>query len=173
MNAVGRPRPRSRVVVPVMAALLALVTGAQVFFTQRAEGRWEASVRHRTTAVLLADTDDPAGGAALLAHVPAEVAWSAPDGTRRTGVTLVPRDSKAGADVGVWTDRSGMLTMPPSGTSDALFAAALAGGAVLTLLCAGAVCGRSTRRYWIARRAAARIDRDWARLAPLWSDRRA
>jgi hypothetical protein len=177
MIASSRPRPRTHVVVPVMAALLALITGVQVYFTQLAEGRWEASIRHRTSAVLLADGDKGPGAdkaaAVVLARVPGPIAWTAPDGTRRTGTTLVRRDGKAGSTVTVWTDRSGALTMAPADGSDALVAATLAGTAVLVALCAGALCGRSARRYWTARRAAAHIDRDWARLAPLWSDRRA
>jgi hypothetical protein len=145
----------------VLGALTAQAADAS-FARQRAE-------RSPAQAMVVADapTDAPRAGT-VSDQVRAKVRWTAPDGSVRTGVTLVDRGEKAGSQVVVWQDAQGVLaTEPPSGT-EALVEAALLGAAA-GIAFAGTVAGAGTVVRW--RLEQRRLDmwgREWELVGPRW-----
>lgn len=110
-------------------------------------------------------------GAPDIERVWAEVRWSVPDGSDRTGHARVRPGSPAGAPVTVWTDRHGRLVTEPTTPSEAHVRAQLIGAilgigaAVLPLAGGRLLCGRFERE---------RLDQwetDWARFDALWRRR--
>ncbi|UXY25678.1 Rv1733c family protein [Streptomyces sp. HUAS TT20] len=152
-------------VVVLGGAVAGLVTAHaadEVFARQRAE-------RHSVRAVLLADTpaltlaawgkDDQAWG---------KVRWNAPDGTTRTGRTLVGTDLAAGTSVTIWQDRQGRLTDRPIDRTEASVEAGFLGaGAALALT--GVVVGAGAVVRWrLDRRRIDQWGREWALVGPQW-----
>jgi hypothetical protein len=110
-------------------------------------------------------------GAAGGSRVWAKVAWSAPDGSTRSGQTRVRPGTAAGTEVTVWTDRAGHLVTRPADPDQARVRAALIG--VLAGLGAAAVpfaCGRALRTTLESRRLE-RWQTDWTHFDPLWGHR--
>lgn len=152
----------------LVVAAVAGGTAAHGETVQRA--RAEHATRTATEAVLLADAPVLAGvrdSAPAVARV--EVAWSAADGTSRTGLVQVPAGTPAGRTVTVWLDRDGDLTTPPLDEAGAV----MVGGVVATgvLMLGGAVIGSCWGgvRFLTGRANARRWEREWARVEPEWS----
>ncbi|MET9804437.1 hypothetical protein [Streptomyces sp. NPDC006368] len=96
-------------------------------------------------------------------------AWTAPDGTRRTGVVTTARHSADPGDTfRVWTDDRGRPVNRPMDADTAREHGVLAGiGAAVAAM--GVVEG--VRRFVVrrlTRRRYARLDREWARAGPDW-----
>lgn len=152
-------------VVVVGGAFSGLVTvnAAEATFTrQRAE-------RQSVTAVLLNDvprTVSPQAGARDLAS--AKVRWTGPDGTVRTGRTLVEAGQRSGAEVVVWIDGQGQLTVePPSPVEAAIEAGFLSTMAALAV--GGSAFGAGALVRWrLERRRIDRWETEWALVGPRW-----
>lgn len=157
------------IVVVVGGAVAGVVTAraaGDVFAAQRAH-------RHPVRAVLLADAPYgataawPAGGL-----VRAPVRWTAPDGTPRTGDTLVDSGLKAGAGVVVWEDdQGGLAPSRPANPTEGAIEAALFGTAAALAVAAPVYGAGALGRAWLDRRRMARWDREWNLVEPRWGHR--
>ncbi|MDX3388136.1 hypothetical protein PV682_42870 [Streptomyces niveiscabiei] len=128
--------------------------------------------RHPVRAVLLDDVPESAGvGGAASDRRSAVVRWSAPDGSERTGRTLVDAGQRAGATVVVWQDTQGRLrTEPPDELESAVESATLGAGAAFGL--AGALYGAGRLARWrLDRRRIEGWGREWDVVGPLWGHR--
>lgn len=161
-----------------MAFVLVVLAFTWTFSAELDQAHREAITRHRVNAVLMTSSGFQAipgkgGTEGLNKSTKAQIAWKAPDGTRRTAEAPVPQDQKAGTHITVWVDASGALTAEPAGEADA-FCVALAVASLVGLgLLAGRRSCRMARRYWLARRAVAGIDREWELTAARWTGRAA
>jgi hypothetical protein len=133
----------------------------------------ELSERTQVEATVLADAPLPSPaaerGAPVTVRVPA--AWTAPDGTARSGTVRVPSRPAAGETELIWVDRSGAVVDPPSTRLSAFGVAVLDGVLLLTLLVgalAGARCGVAAA---LARVNAAAWEQEWAEVEPGWCGR--
>ncbi|WP_405776658.1 hypothetical protein [Streptomyces sp. NBC_01538] len=126
--------------------------------------------RHSVPAVLVEGTAEavPTAKGAASERVRAQVRWTAPDGSPRTGRTLVDSEHQAGSRVVIWLNNRGQLTAEPPTAGAAAFEAALFGtGAALTF-------GGLT--YATGRLAQWRLDqgrceqwgREWDQAGPQW-----
>ncbi|QKW41483.1 Rv1733c family protein [Streptomyces microflavus] len=165
-----------------LGALLLLAVGAPAAGWAGgalAEDRLQRSVRaqheeRRATVAVVAErvpgkrrfSGDPDAGAE---RVPVTAAWSAPDGTPRTGeVTTAPGAGEPGSPVRIWTDGAG-LPVPPPMSPGAARTHALLGGFGAFLLAAGAVeAGRRLAVAGLVRRRYALLDQEWAAAGPDW-----
>jgi hypothetical protein len=134
--------------------------------------RAEQTSRYKVQAMLLADAPGtfytPYGPVAM----PAVARWTAPDGSRRTGLVGADSVGHSGATVTIWVDKSGHLTGPPPRAGQVTTQAALAAAAapvflgllvfVTGLVSIGAL---NTRRL-------AAWDAAWQEVGPRWSSRR-
>ncbi|MHB9864234.1 Rv1733c family protein [Streptomyces sp. YIM S03343] len=152
------------VVVLVGGTAIGLVTSrvaGDVFAQQRAE-------RHTATAVLVNDVPSTATAGGTSARVMSKVRWTAPDGTSRTGKSLVVSGQQAGARVEVWLDASGTLTNEPPTATEASLEAALLGFAAGAAL-AGTVFGAGAVARWeLDRRRVDEWGREWDLVGPRW-----
>ncbi|MDQ0757819.1 Rv1733c family protein [Streptomyces canus] len=128
--------------------------------------------RRSTHAVLV--TDVPKHGSAVRSSdgkVSVTVRWTTPDGSARTGRTLVDTGLKAGTRVVVWQDGHGALvTAPPSAGEAAVEAGALGTAAGLALT--GAVLGVGAVVRWrLDRQRVDRWGREWDLVGPQWGHR--
>lgn len=145
-----------------VTGLLASRAADDVFARQREE-------REPVRAVLLADVPQSTSGlGAESERMPGTVTWTAPDGSTRSGRTLVDTGTKAGSRVVVWQDRQGRpATRPPSAGAAALEAGVLGTAAGCAL--AGAVIGAGAVARW--RLEQRRLDawgREWTTVGPRW-----
>ncbi|CAM5711189.1 Rv1733c family protein [Streptomyces canus] len=128
--------------------------------------------RHSTHAVLLTDTSKHDSSVRSWDDkVSATVRWTTPDGSARTGHTLVDTGLRAGTRVVVWQDGHGApATAPPSAGEAAVEAGALGTAAGLALAGVGLGVGAVVR--WRLDRQ--RIDswgREWDLAGPQWGHR--
>jgi len=157
-------------VIAVGGTVAGLVTAhaAEVTFAQqRAE-------RRTVRAVLLSDVPNPAGaGRSSGDKVQAPVRWTAPDGSLRTGRTLIGTGREAGTGVVVWQDSRGALTTAPPSPGDAAVEAGFL-GALAGLALTGAVHGVGAVARWrLEQRRIARWGREWEAVGPTWGHRTA
>ncbi|WP_406005183.1 hypothetical protein OG440_02655 [Streptomyces sp. NBC_00637] len=153
-------------VVTVGGTVTGLVTAhsaSDVFAQQRAERR---SVR----AVLLNDV--PLGATAVGGTTDrrtASVRWTTPDGSTRTGRTLVETGRRAGSQVTVWQDGQGRLTPAPTGSTEASIESGFLGTGAAAAL-AGLVIGVGAIARWrLDQRRIEGWNREWDLVGPLWS----
>jgi hypothetical protein len=155
-------------VVAVGGSLAGLVTAHaadEMLARQRAE-------RHAVHAVLVTDLPGRTSSARSSGDkAVAKVRWTAPDGSPRTGRTLVDTGLKAGSDIEVWLDsHSRPTTAPPSTTEAAVEAGVLGAGAGLALT--GAVCAAGAALRWrLDRRRVDGWGREWDLVEPTWGHR--
>ncbi|WP_225101709.1 hypothetical protein [Streptomyces sp. CoH27] len=157
----------------VMAVVGGAVTGV---LTARAAGEVFAQQRahqHAVRAVLLADA--PHGASAAWTTdglVPAQVRWTAPDGTSRTGSTLVDSGLRVGSRVAAWQDDHGRLALSkPTDPAEGAVEAALFGAAAGLAVAAPVYGAGALGRVWLDRRRLARWDREWDLVEPRWGHR--
>ncbi|MFF9815268.1 hypothetical protein [Streptomyces sp. NPDC014006] len=145
-----------------VAGLVTAHAAGEVFEQERAERR---SVR----AVLLNDV--PRGVSAIGGTTDrrmASVRWTTPDGSARTGRTLVDTGHKAGSEVTVWQDGQGRLTSAPTGSTEAAIESGFLATAAATGL-AGLVVGAGAVARWrLDRRRIDGWDREWDLVGPRW-----
>lgn len=150
------------VVGGTVAGLVAAGAADEVLAHQREE-------REPVRAVLLVDVPTSTSGIGTESErTPATVAWTASDGSRRTGRTLVDTGTKAGSPVVVWQDRQGRLaTRPPSAGAAAVEAGVL--GAAAGCALAGAVFGAGAVVRWrLEQQRLGLWDREWTTVGPRW-----
>ncbi|MDT0381567.1 hypothetical protein RM572_22670 [Streptomyces sp. DSM 42041] len=155
----------------VGGALATLVTWG----VARGTAEDQRTERLRVSAVVMEDADPQSretfykAPGADTSRVP--VRWTAPDGTVRSGSAEVPDGSRAGTSVPLWVAPDGSQTAPPAGAAMAALqsgiCAALAGGAVVALVCVA----QATVRGGLDRRRARQWEREWARVEPQWRPR--
>ncbi|MFJ4687228.1 hypothetical protein [Streptomyces sp. NPDC088789] len=133
----------------------------------------QRALRQPVRAVLVTDgprapgTTAQAGGA-----VRGQVRWTAPDGTPRTGHTLVDAGLRAGARVTVWEDPRGRLALfPPSSPAEGRAEAALFGAGAALAVAAPVYGAGAFARSRLDRRRLARWDREWDLVGPRWGPR--
>ncbi|MGJ5832378.1 hypothetical protein [Streptomyces ossamyceticus] len=148
-----------------LAGFLTARAAQEVFADQRAE-------RRSVPAVLLSGAPEPGSGRYSTGdRTSTEVRWTAPDGTPRTGRTLVEGGRKAGTRVTVWTDASGALTSePPTPNEAAIEAGSLGTAAALALSGLTYGVGRAGR-WWLDRRRVEQWGREWTLVGPQWGHR--
>ncbi|MFD7406598.1 hypothetical protein ACFV7R_28860 [Streptomyces sp. NPDC059866] len=112
-----------------------------------------------------------AGGASNGERVWAEVRWTAPDGSSRTGQARVRPGSSVGTPVTVWTDRRGRLVTAPASESQARVRASLTGGLAGLSAAVVPLAGGRALLARLERRRLDQWDLDWARFDPLWGRR--
>ncbi|WP_049578110.1 hypothetical protein [Streptomyces sp. SBT349] len=160
-----------------LAAGLVMGVGAPVAGTVVAVGSAEATLREgetlrRTTAEVVEAAPVPgivgSGGRGLTA-----VRWRTPDGALRVGAAPVAFGSGQGARVTVWQDERGTLRDAPAGPVEAWAGGALIGGSTATAICLVTMALRGGVRAHLNARRAARWEREWAAIAPRWSDKAA
>ncbi|MFK4105321.1 hypothetical protein ACI2L1_35705 [Streptomyces sp. NPDC019531] len=154
-------------VIAVGGAIVGLVTAHacdNVLTRQRAE-------RHSSSALLLTDVPGTASAGASSDRALAKVRWTLPDGTARTGRTLVDTGQKAGAHVVVWLDAKGGLTTEPPGPVEAGFEAALMGMAAALALAGGVYGVGAAARWRLDRRRIDAWGREWEQIGPRWCHR--
>ncbi|WP_181808533.1 Rv1733c family protein [Streptomyces shenzhenensis] len=150
------------VVGGAVAGLVAARAADGVFARQREE-------REPVRAVLLVGVPKSVSGFGTGSErIPSTVTWTAPDGSRRTGRTLVATGTKAGSRVVVWQDRQGRLaTRPPSAGAAAVEAGVLGTAAGCAL--AGAVFAAGAVVRWrLEQRRLDLWDREWTAVGPRW-----
>ncbi|MER5518369.1 hypothetical protein [Streptomyces sp. NPDC002763] len=146
----------------IVAGLVTAGAADDVFARQRAE---RAPVR----AVLLVAVPKSVSGIGTGSErTPGTVSWTAPDGSTRTGRTLVDTGSKAGSKVVVWLDHQGGLTTEPPSAGEAAVEAGVL-GTVAGCALAGAVFGAGAVARWrLERRRLDLWDREWDTVGPRW-----
>ncbi|MFI1292332.1 hypothetical protein ACH4VM_28345 [Streptomyces sp. NPDC020792] len=160
----------------ILVMWLVIVVGGAVAGTvaARAAGQelaWQRADRHPVRAVLLTAAPATAPTENASYRAPAKVRWTGPDGTTRTGQTLVSTGLPAGAAVTVWQDGRGHLAAEPPGPAEATAQAALFGTSAALVL-GGLVHGSTT----LVRR---RLDRrrydlwgaEWDLVGPRWDQK--
>lgn len=146
----------------IVAGLVTARAADEVFARQRAE-------REPVPAVVLVDVPKSVSGIGTdRERAPGTVSWTAPDGSTRTGRTLVDTGSKAGSKVVVWLDDQGRLTTEPPSAGAAAVEAGVLGTAAGCAL-AGAVIGAGAAARWrLERRRLDLWDREWSTVGPRW-----
>ncbi|MFF7648128.1 hypothetical protein [Streptomyces canus] len=148
-----------------IAGLLTAHAADEVFAQQRAD-------RHPVRALLVSDasahtstvrsSSDKALG---------QVRWTAPDGSARTGRTLVDASLKAGTRLVVWQDGHGVLVTAPPNTARAGVEAGVL-GALAGLAVTGAVQATGAVARWrLDRRRIDAWGREWDLVGPMWGHR--
>ena len=155
------------VVFLVGAPLAGLAAGHAVYRIWSRTAHAEQAAWRQVPAVLLAAT--PATG---YDDGQVRARWTAPDGTRRTGLVPAPSGARAGRTVAVWVDAAGRAAGPPVRLwqvwGQAVLAAALAClGVGLIVLCAGLLA-----HNLVDRRRLAAWDANWRATEPQWTGRR-
>ncbi|MFD3524501.1 hypothetical protein [Streptomyces sp. NPDC058653] len=132
--------------------------------------------RHRTQALVVRHatatarvTFDPETSAARDAGRPVIAGWTAPDGSRRTGVVRsAPPRIRPGETFPVWTDAEGRLARRPVDLTTARTHAVLAGIGVAAVAAGLIEAGRRLIVWRLQRRRYARLDLAWAKAGPDW-----
>ena len=152
-------------VVTVGGTATGLVTAHaadDVFARQRAE-------RHSVGAVVVSGVPPTAaaiGGAS--GRRMATVRWTGPDGSARTGRTLVETGLDAGTRVTVWQDAEGRLTSAPPDTTEAAIEAGVLGTGAAAALAGLVFGGGAVVRWRLDRRRADEGGREWELVGPRW-----
>ncbi|MEV1291075.1 hypothetical protein [Pseudonocardia sp. NPDC049635] len=155
------------VVAGLVAAWLA---GSAAYRVVAERGTAEAADRTAIEAVVTGRASPPGDPQVGLQAV--TVAWTAPDGSERTGRTSVPGLREVGDRVTVWVGGDGVLTGPPLTAADA-GAVGLGAGFLTLVLWGGFVLGAGFLAFrWTTRRFARAWELDWARVEPQWTGRR-
>jgi len=115
-------------------------------------------------------TTVPASG--YLDQVTVRARWTAPDGTRRTGMVPAPPVAPAGGTVMVWVDAAGRLTGPPLQPAQARNQAVTA--AILAPLVLGMIvlCAGQLAHGALEQRRLAAWGAEWRATGPRWTRQR-
>ena len=167
------------VVVGVVAGCAALALAAWVGARSHDSGMRtaaeQAATRHQVPAVLVRDAPISVerSEAVATSRVRVQARWQLPGGEPRVGPVAAPPGTPAGAAVPLWVDSSGAPTVRPMSTGQALWEAVFAG--VYTALASLVVLvgGFRLLRWRLDRARLSWWGREWARVEPRWTHRRA
>ncbi|GAA2540051.1 hypothetical protein GCM10010423_42500 [Streptomyces levis] len=123
--------------------------------------------RHEATARLTSGVP----GDAEAVRQPAQVRWTEPDGTTRTGSTLVRPGTAEGTTVRIWVDRSGTVVGPPVTAGTAWSNGFFVGSMAAVGLALGLYAVRGGVGLYLDRRRYAQWDAEWNQVEPRWSAR--
>ncbi|MFK4145362.1 hypothetical protein [Streptomyces sp. NPDC004065] len=160
----------------VLVTWLVVVVGGAIAGTLTAlaadrEFAWQRADRQPVRAVLADDSPRSSSNDGNGYREPVKVRWTAPDGTTRTGRTLVATGLDAGASVTVWQNGRGALTTEPPGPTEARVEAALFGVSAALAL-AGLACGTSALARWrLDRRRYDQWGAEWDLIGPRWDQK--
>jgi hypothetical protein len=157
------------IVLSLLTVLVATVVGLGTFGETARNAHAEAGTQTMVTATVLESVPMLA-----LEQPPSDVParWTGPDGEPRTGIVTVVAGTKAGDEVPMWIDRTGVRVPPPRPQLDAVGAGFLSGFAVLIAgetLCGG---GWLLVRRVTAAANARRWAREWDTVGPSWTRQR-
>lgn len=154
------------IVVFLIGAPLAVAVTSHVAYRNGIRTAYaERTAWHQVRAILL----DKVFSAGPTGPPQAPAWWTAPDGSRRTGLVSATPGARAGSAVMVWTDSSGRLTGRPLTLAQVRGQAALLAAlapVVLGLVLLGT--GTLAHRLFARRRLAA-WDADWRATGPQWT----
>ncbi|WP_073947380.1 Rv1733c family protein [Streptomyces kebangsaanensis] len=136
----------------------------QDFARQRAD-------RHPVRAVLLTGTPPTTSAGGDGYRSAAEVRWTAPDGTVRTGRTLVDDGLRSGATVTVWQDGRNVLVPRPADPAEARVEAVLSGAAAALALTGLSYVTTTAARWRLDRRRYDQWAAEWELIGPRWNQR--
>lgn len=168
-------RAEAALVVGLLAVFLAGAPVAAITAGHVASAAGSGSAqpaKHKVRAVLLQDASPPAYSPFGVVMIPTLARWTAPDGSRRTGLINPSSGGRAGTTVTIWTSDSGKLLDPPLRRGQVSAQAALAAMAApvalgLVLLIAGMLgIGALNRRRLAA------WESEWRVTAPKWTSRK-
>ncbi|MGV9944175.1 Rv1733c family protein [Streptomyces sp. NPDC003401] len=131
----------------------------------------ERAERHPVTAVVLADVPRATTDTGNVHRMRTEVRWTAPDGTSRTGRTLVDRGTGAGGRITVWQNDRGTLTPRPTGATEGAVEAAFFGAGAMTAVAGAALGAGALARWRLDRDRMARWAAEWELIGPRWTQR--
>ncbi|MGW7543232.1 Rv1733c family protein [Streptomyces sp. NPDC054770] len=144
-----------------VTGLVTAHTADDMFARQRTE-------RHSVRAELLNDVPRSTGALGGTDRRSASVRWTTPDGSIRTGRTLVSTGLKAGTKVTVWQDGQGQLALAPTGSAEAAIESGFL-GTTAALALAGLVFGAGAVARWrLDCRRFDEWDREWGLVGPRW-----
>ncbi|MFD7069664.1 hypothetical protein ACFV97_20820 [Streptomyces sp. NPDC059913] len=164
-------------VAVVLVLVVALVCGAVT-----AGLLWAAGVRaeraytgrlHRVTATTTgpAEPSVPLAGQEGWPHSVASAVWVSPEGVRRSGTVEVPPRTPEGRAVAVWVDAAGAPARPPDDGTERVLTSFCGGTAAAGTAGAAAAGVLLVMRRRSEARTFAALDREWARVEPVWSGR--
>jgi len=146
----------------VAAGHAAYYYGARTAAAQRAS--W-----HQVPAVLLA-TAPTDGYSGYLPVVRAR--WTAPNGTRHTGLVPASPGTPPGVTVMVWVDAAGQQTGPPLQLSQVRSQAALTAALAPVVLAMIVLYAGQIAHYLLGRRRLAAWEAEWRAIGPQWTRQR-
>ncbi|MCL8011565.1 hypothetical protein [Streptomyces sp. AS02] len=163
------------VLLVVVAPLVGVAAGWWAHDDARTTAREQRADRHPVRAEVVGGTSEAVptahGGRQPSAEV--TVRWTEPGDGARTAMARVPVGTRAGETVRVWLDSRGRSVAPPAdGTAVwqhtvTVGVCATAGAVAVVLL------GHAVVRHAAMRRRLGEWERDWARIEPDWTRRRA
>lgn len=162
------------VILAVWAVVLVGSTVAAVTTFRAADAMYarQRAERHPVSAVLVTDASSVAGDEdASGDKVPAKVRWTVPGGSSRTDKTLVDAGQTAGTRVTVWADARNRLVTEPPTSAEAVFEAALLGGAAALALACAAIGAGAAARHGLAQRRIDSWGAAWELADPRWGHR--
>ncbi|AUY52943.1 hypothetical protein [Streptomyces sp. CB01881] len=173
----SRSRARTATLLGVLLTLAAAVTAALLGYRATARDAAADRARLHPVVAVIRSVDHPSattsgrrtGG--YRNQLPAEAAWTAPDGQPRTGTIEVRHTAVAGSAITLWVDRAGTPATPPTTRSSLVIdavCAGLAGFLTVTTVLVGAL---ALRLRVLNRRADLAWEESWARHEPRWSGR--
>lgn len=127
----------------------------------------QTAQRHEVTARLTSSV----AGDSEVSREPAQVRWTEPSGTVRTGTTLVKPGTPKGATVQIWVGRDGTVTGPPMTATTAWSNGFFVGGMAAIGVIVGVYAVRAGVGLALDRRRFGQWDAEWGLVEPQWSAR--
>ncbi|MET9773673.1 hypothetical protein ABZ023_05300 [Streptomyces sp. NPDC006367] len=158
--------------VLLAAPTVLVMVGDSAYRHYRQTAAHQERTRDHVPAVLVHDAPrhpEPGSEEARRTRYPAEVRFTGPDGTPRTGKAEVEPGLSAGSTVLVWVDRTGAITGPPLGAEE--IRSRSLGWAILAFLgvVLAGLAAHAVTALVLHRRNLAAWDRAWAATSPRWS----
>ncbi|SDP30258.1 hypothetical protein SAMN04487905_103126 [Actinopolyspora xinjiangensis] len=177
-NPLARPSDRLEgrmlalvLLLPLVTAPFAVVTGAQVHQEQLGVARDQERERRQVTATLLDDAGPPPAAVRSGSRTRSEVlaTWHGPDGTVHTGTVAARAGAPESSRVRIWTDSSGRSVPPPMTTTAAVREGVAAAATLWLTVLFGSVGG-----FWLFHCCLDRLrrcawQREWEHFERHWS----
>jgi len=171
LRAIDRDRAllrRAQLALAALAVLIAVPIGVLAGASRAA-----ATPEITTTLAELLHAAAPAEAAVAGELVPVTARWSGPDGEPRRGTLHAPAGLPAGAAVPVALDGDGAVVEPPAPVAGPVATGVVAATATLVVCWSALAVAGAVWRARLTARAQRGLAREWARVEPIWSERRA